>query len=148
MAGGAAAAVMVVLGVLAAVHSQQETIPEDPTTEFYMRLLKSLLMNTTHSLQNAITRLQNNTAKEASVRSLEESMRDVKESVGGLQRNIDNIRNSVDNGVDRTRVEIRTFRDRVSQELADLRHLLENKNKGLTDKVSHLTCLSMGGRGV
>lgn len=137
MAGGAAV-VVAVLGVLAAVHSQQETIPEDPTTEFYVRLLRSLLANTTHTLQDALTHLQDNTAQEASVRSLQESLRDVKESVGSLERSIDNIRNSVDNGVDRTRVEIRTFRDRVSEELADLRHLLEDKTKGVNHQVAEM----------
>ncbi|XP_045136949.1 techylectin-5B-like [Portunus trituberculatus] len=137
MAGGTAV-VVAVLGVLVAVNSQQETIPEDPTTEYYMRLLRSLLANTTYALHNALTRLQENTAQETSVRSLQESLRDVKESVGSLERSIDRVRNSVDNGVDRTRVEIRTFRNRVSGELADLRHLVEDKTGSVNHKVAEI----------
>lgn len=135
------AAVVVVLGVLGAVNTQQETIPEDPTTEFYMKLLRSLLANTTLTLQDSLTRLQDNTAQESSVKSLQESMRDVKESVGSLERSIESIRNSVDNGVDRTRVEIRTFRDRVSEELAELRHLVEDKTSAVNHQVAEMVAV-------
>lgn len=144
MAGGAAV-MLAVLGVLAAVHSQEETRLEDPTTEYYVRLIRTLLDNTTHSLQNALTRLEDGAAKETTLTNLWDSLRDVRESMGSLERNIEEIRNSVDNGVDRTRVEIRRFRDRVSEELADLRHLLEDKNKDKTRQVRAHTCLFLAG---
>ena len=135
--GGWAALVVTVLWVLAAVHSQQETRLEDPTAEYYVRLIMTLLANTTHSLENAITRVEGSAAKEASVTDLQDSLRDVKESVGSLDWIINDIRNSVDNGVNRTRMEIRMFRDHVSEELADLRHLLEDKDKDKDKDVNH-----------
>lgn len=126
---GGAAVVLAVLWVLAAVHSQEQTRLEDPTTEYYVRLLRTLLANTTHSLQGAITRLGDGAAKETTVTDLWDSLRDMKESMNSLEKSMKDIRNSVDNGVDRTRVEMRMFRDRVSEELADLRRLVQDKTE-------------------
>lgn len=134
MAGGAAV-VLAVLGVLAAVHSQQETRFEDPTTEFYTRLLRTLIANSSQSLLGALTRMEDSAAKETTLMELQDSLRDVKDSISNLERGFKNVRNSMDNGVDRTRVEMRMFRDKVSQELADLRRLVEDKTKDRSKQV-------------
>ncbi|KAG0720646.1 Techylectin-5B [Chionoecetes opilio] len=120
------------------VYTQQETRLEDPTTEYYVTLIRTLLANTTQSLQDTLTRLSDSAAKEATLKDLWDSLRDVKESVGSLERSIEGIRSSVDNGVDRTRVEIRMFRDRVSEELADLRNLLEDKTKDESHQMAEM----------
>lgn len=135
---GVAAVVLAVLGLLAAVHSQQETRFEDPTTEFYVRLLKTLIANSTQSLQGALTRLEDKSAKEETMTELQDSIRDVKDSVSSLESSFKKIRNSVDNGVDRTRVEMRMLSDRVSKELTDLKRLVEDKSKETSRQMAEL----------
>lgn len=132
---GVAAVVLAVLGLLAAVHSQQETRFEDPTTEYYVTLLKTLIANSTQSLQSALTRLEDDSAKEVTLTELQDSLRDVKDSVSGLEDSLKKLRNSMDNGVDRTQVELQMFRDNVTKELADLRRLVENKTKQTNKQV-------------
>lgn len=132
---GVAAVVLAVLCLLASVHSQQETRFEDPTTEFYVRLLKTLIANSTQSLQGALTRLEEKSAKEETLTELQDSIRDVKDSISTLESGFKKIRNSVDNGVDRTRVQVKMFQDRVSQDLVDLRQFVEEKSKETSRQV-------------
>lgn len=144
---GVAAVVLAVLGLLAAVHSQQETRFEDPTTEFYVRLLKTLIANSTKNLQGALTRLEDNSAKEETLTELQDSIRDVKDSVNSLESNFKKIRDSVDDGADRTRVEMRMLSNRMSKELGDLKRLVQDKSKEMTRQVlrrAHLYCYPDG----
>lgn len=122
--------------VVAAPQDYDVTRPEDVIAEYEFDKFKSIFVNTSQHLLQAISRLEASAAKNSGLTELKKTVLDIYDSLASVSEQTRNVRESVNNGADATRTELRVFKDQILGKLSAVQLFVEHKTSVIENQVS------------